>query len=175
MSSDSSEYLDLTAEVNSQAITGILCDSLHTPVSKICRLTRRLCVDLLLDPAVHGHESGLHICLQASDALADYLLAEICAVQNVRLDPLVRERSLQPHKIPLQFAAISCINDTELSFVIGSAMFLYRYGEDGPLIDHFFQGLGRAAYMANMCDANGVTGQQSTACVLCTHVVLLPA
>ncbi|EFO61975.1 Hypothetical protein GLP15_516 [Giardia lamblia P15] len=175
MSSDSSEYLDLTAEVNSQAITGILCDSLHTPISKICRLTRRLCVDLLLDPASHSHKTELHICLQASDVLADYLLAEICAVQNVRLDPFVRRRSLQPHDIPLQLAAISCIIDMESSFTIGSATFLYRYSEDGSLIDNFFQGLGRVAYMANVCGANGAIGQQSNAYVLCTHVVLLPA
>lgn len=175
MSSDSSEYLDLTAEVNSQAITGILCDSLHTPISRICRLTRRLCVDLLTDPTTHSHGNELHVCLQASDTLTDYLLAELCAVQNARLEPLLGVESLRPHESSLQLAAISSIDGIELSFMIGSAVFLYRYSEDGPLIDRFFQGLERAPYIANVCGAKGAVEQQSSVCVLCTHVVLLPA
>lgn len=175
MSSDSSEYLDLTAQVNSQAITGILCDSLHTPISRICRLTRRLCVDLLLDPALHNHKNELHICLQASDTLADHLVAEICATQSVKLEPFPGVGSIWPYNTPLQLAAISSINYTEFSFIIGNAVFLYRYGEEGPLVDRFFQGLGKVPYMTNVCGTEGAPKQKSSTCILYTHVVLLPA
>lgn len=174
MSSDSSEYLDLTAQVNLQAITGILCDSLHTPVSKICRLTHRLCVDLLLDPVFHSNKNKLHVCLQASDVLADYLIAEICASTSVRLEPFPGLEYLQLYRNPLQLAAISSISCIELSFIIGNAMFLYRYSEEGPFINQFFQGLGRAPYITNVCDAEGTVEQKSSVCILCTHIVLLP-
>ena len=95
-------------------------------------------------------------------------------MQNARLEPLLGVESLRPHESSLQLAAISSIDGIELSFMIGSAVFLYRYSEDGPLIDRFFQGLERAPYIANVCGAKGAVEQQSSACVLCTHVVLLP-